>query len=109
IIFRGTVRQSKWIHWPTPGPPQQSHRHGERPLRIDHVIYQQHRLRSNGCRFDGESPKQVLRLLKTVGTSLLGFSIPDLADTLHEWEPQAACESPREVRDKSLVLSRGNA
>src|SRR5262249_10474793 len=88
IIFRGAVGESKWINGPAPGAPQQSRRHSERPLRIDHVVDQEHRLLPDGSLVNGESAKQVLRLLKTVGASLLGLSVPHLANTLHEWKPQ---------------------
>ena len=37
-----------------------------------------------------KGPMQVLCLLEAVGTSLLGFSLPHLADTLDEWQAQAA-------------------
>jgi hypothetical protein len=52
---------------------------------------------------NSESPKQVLHLLEAVSTSFLGLSIPHLVDTLDERQAQAACEAPREVRDKRLM------
>jgi len=50
-----------------------------------------------------------MNLLKAVGPRLLGLSVPHLLKTFHKWKSQPTGQSPREVRNKSLMPPRWNA